>query len=308
MALFTSRFDALEKGQQGALSDFALLLDDMHSSIKTIEVQTAEIKAISVNQMHVLTQLFSGESDIPRLYILYKKEHSRSFFGAVNKATYSVKTMGGTKYKLIIICECCMAPGPTGPKKNGFSTSVPSAALVSMAPALLLGLKLFVVAVGVTGGVTGVKLPLPSFASIDALQATLDHMQELAGPVIAESVSACAESAFQVEATTNCLSPNQMRSLAAASSRIQEATHDSYKSLKALLHSCDPNAKFYGETDSPTISTPFVLLLLFEHSVVGVSQCEGGDKEKGTWASKWVCASCRPAFQKLGREFVPGTK
>ena len=144
-------------------------------------MQTAEIKAISVNQMQVLTQLFNNKSDVPRFFLLYQKEHRRTFFGALNKAAYTLKTLGGTKCKLVILCECCMRPCPCGPKKNGYSVNVPSETLVKMAPALLLGLKFFVVAFGIASSAAGVKLPLPSFASIDALQATLDHVQELAG-------------------------------------------------------------------------------------------------------------------------------
>ena len=93
-ALFTSRFDSLEEGQRGSLSDLAFALDELHESIKSIETQTAEIKAISLNQMQVLTQLFDNESDIPRLILLFKKEHGKTFMGLLNEAGYKMKTLG----------------------------------------------------------------------------------------------------------------------------------------------------------------------------------------------------------------------
>ena len=65
----------------------------MHGSIKMIAMQTAEIKALSLNQMQVLTQLFSGESDVPRFFLLFKKEHGRTFFGALNNAARTVITL-----------------------------------------------------------------------------------------------------------------------------------------------------------------------------------------------------------------------
>ena len=260
MVLLTSRFDAMEQGQQGALSQLAQLLDDMHDSISCIEIQTAEIKAISVNQMQVLTQLFNNKSDVPRFFLIYKKEHHQTFLGALNKAAYSLKTLGGTKCKLVILCECCMAPVPCGPKKNGFSVNVPSKTLVKMAPALLLGLKFFVVAVRVAAGTAGVKLPLPSFATIDALQETLDQVQELVGNSLVSDVSAFAASAFELEAPSvssvsglaadrvASISDDTASSLATASGRIQEAAGDAYKNFKALLQSHDPSAQFYGES------------------------------------------------------------
>ena len=127
-----------------------------------------------------------------------------------------------------------------------------------MAPALLLSLKFFVVAASVAGGATGVKLPLPSFASLDALHAALQEVQALVAPALVKDVFECAQSAFDAEAVAGmaagqvaALSDDRARSLAAASGRIQRATGDSYKSFKALLEKNVPNKQNYGERVVP---------------------------------------------------------
>lgn len=77
-----------------------------------------------------------------------------------------------------------MRPCPSGPQKHGYSINLPPQDLVKLAPALILGLKLFVVAAGVAGGAAGLKFPLPSFASIDALKSTLKMTQKLVAPTL----------------------------------------------------------------------------------------------------------------------------
>jgi len=235
----------------------------MHGSIKMIAMQTAEIKALSLNQMQVLTQLFSGESDVPRFFLLFKKEHAKTFFGALNKAAHTVITLGGSEYVLVIVCECCMRPVPCGPQNKGYVINMPSELLVKMAPALLLGLKFFVVAASVASGASGVKLPLPCFASLDALKSSLASVQALVGASLVNDLTECAESAFLEEAAGRAvaLSDDRSRSLAAASGRIQRATGDSYKSFKALLEKHDPNAEDYGEA-SCILSAPNRALVL----------------------------------------------
>ena len=84
--------------------------------------------------------------------------------------------MGGTVCDVSISCECCLRSA-----KKSFSITVPSETLLKMAPALLLSVRFLLFAVSAAGGVTGVKLPLPSFASIDALEAALKEQQALVG-------------------------------------------------------------------------------------------------------------------------------
>lgn len=255
LALFDSRFDAVGEEQHGALSELAQLLDDMHASIKTIEMQTAEIKAISVNQMQVLTQLFKDESKFPRFFLMFKKEKIKTFYGSACRAAKKVSTLGGSEYVLVIVCEVCLRPCPCGRSKTGYSVNVPHELFLKIAPALFLGLKFFVVAAGIASGVTGVKLPLPSFASIDALHSTLQKAQELVGEPLIEAVGTYAASAFDdpasraadaASAQVTAMADDTARSLSAASGRIQEATGDAYKSFVKLLQKSDPNAEFYG--------------------------------------------------------------
>ena len=162
--------------------------------------------------------------------------------------------MGGAVCEVSIGCECCLRTG-----KKVFSMSVPSEMLLKMAPALLLCIKFAMVAASVAGSATGVKLPLPSFASLDALHAALQEVQALVGPALVKDVFECAQSAFGAEAVAGAaagqvtaLSDEKARALAAASGRIQRATGDSYKSFKALLEKNVPNKANYGERVFPT--------------------------------------------------------
>ena len=265
LALFDSRFEALGEEQHGALSELAQLLDDMHGSIQTIEIQTAEIKAISVNQMQVLTQLFKDESKFPRFFLMFKKEKIKTFYGSACRAAKKISTFGGSEYVLVIVCELCMRPCPCGRSKTGYSVNVPHELFLKIAPALFLGLKFFVVAAGIASGVTGIKLPLPSFASIDALLSTLQKAQDfLKDKPLIDAVGIYAASAFDdpaasaadaASAQVTAMADDTARSLSAASGRIQEATGDAYKSFVKILQKADPNAEFYGEHLSPYLPT-----------------------------------------------------
>ena len=257
MAMVSARFDAFEEGQEGALSELTQALDDMHGCLKKVEADTTKIKALSLNQMQLLTQLFGNESEAPRLFIVYKKEYKKTFCGAIRKAATTVSTMGGTACEVSLYCEGCTRPVP-----KSFTITLPSEALVKMAPALLLTAKLVMVAASVASGVSGVKLPLPCFASLDAIQATMKEVQALVGNSIVQDMTEYAESALQEDAAGQvALSDDKTRSLAAASGRIQTATGDSYRSFKALLEKHVPNKENYGEPNY--LSAIFSLLFFF---------------------------------------------
>jgi hypothetical protein len=249
MVLFKARFDAIEQGQQGALLELGQAMDDMHGCLKTIQDETKQLKALTLNQSDILTQLYKGESEVPRMFIVFKKDYKKTICGAIRKAATTVSTLGGTACEVSLYCEGCNRPVP-----KTFGITMPSEALVKMAPALLLTAKFLMVAASVAGGVSGVKLPLPSFASIDAIQATLKEVQALVGASLVNDVFECAESAFDAEAIAGmaagqaaALSDDKVRSLAASSDCIQVATGDSYKSFKALLEKNVPNPENYGE-------------------------------------------------------------
>ena len=109
----------MSKDNKARSWELSQALDDLHGSIKSIEAQTTEIKALSLNQMQVLTRLFDNESDVPRMFLTCKKEYSKTFCGAFKKVANSVSTMGGAVCEVSIGCECCLRTG-----KKAFSTSV----------------------------------------------------------------------------------------------------------------------------------------------------------------------------------------
>lgn len=255
-SILTSRFNDMKNDEQGAQSKVVQALEDINHRLIANNVEMArgfaDLKALSMNQMQVLTQLFVNESKIPGLFLIFGKEGLASYF---------LKSIGIDMYRLIFICESCMRPCRTGPKGNGFTIKVASDKFKIIAPALVLGLKFFLVAASVAGGISGIKLPLPSLTSIDALESTLEKARALVSNEHSDDVSKCAQSAFK----TGLSKDEDARSLVGETGRIQSATGEAYKSLIAILNAENCRSSNYGSYRYPHHA---IIVLIFMDACV----------------------------------------
>jgi len=274
-------YEDLKNGQEGSAEVLAAALDDLAEHVGAVEEQASRISGAMGTQLRLLDTLLANEDSCPALVTLFKKPRKHGFAAAARNAARQAATLGSAHFKLAPLCECCLGKRG-GPHGAGYTTLMASKLLRAVAPVLALALKLFIVAGAValraaSAGVVDARAPGGGGGPSDTTAETFDFVSSLIAPETLADINEAADALLAGPTATG--SGGGVGNL---TGRMKRATGDAYKQLEKELRRLDPK---------------------FAH--LGLERVMGGGGEAGTLAKRWVCAACKPGFEKEGTAFKP---
>lgn len=274
-------YEDLKNGQEGSAEVLAAALDDLAEHVGAVEEQASRISGAMGTQLRLLDTLLANEDSCPALVTFFKKPRKHGFAAAARNAARQAATLGSAHFKLAPLCECCLGKRG-GPHGAGYTTLMASKLLRAVAPVLALALKLFIVAGAValraaSAGVVDARAPGGGGGPSDTTAETFDFVSSLIAPETLADINEAADALLAGPTATG--SGGGVGNL---TGRMKRATGDAYKQLEKELRRLDPK---------------------FAH--LGLERVMGGGGEAGTLAKRWVCAACKPGFEKEGTAFKP---